>query len=199
MHGAGGRRARALLPGAARRVPGARRSRPSRGWPRAATCTRCSRRSRSSAPPSAATARPGILLTAEALLADNPTPDPRRDARMPSPATSAAARATRRSSRPSSWPRCACSAPRAPAASPGDRAMSKRFSVIGQSLPKIDAWAKVTGETQLRRRPRPAAHGLRQAPAQPARPRAHHAHRHHARAARCPASTRSSPGTTCRA
>ena len=27
--------------------------------------------------------------------------------------------------------------------------MSKRFSVIGQSLPKIDAWAKVTGETKF--------------------------------------------------
>jgi 4-hydroxybenzoyl-CoA reductase subunit alpha len=26
--------------------------------------------------------------------------------------------------------------------------MSKRFSVIGQSRPKIDAWAKVTGETK---------------------------------------------------
>ncbi len=26
--------------------------------------------------------------------------------------------------------------------------MSKRFSVVGQSLPKIDAWAKVTGETK---------------------------------------------------
>ena len=25
--------------------------------------------------------------------------------------------------------------------------MSKRFSVIGKSLPKIDAWAKVTGDT----------------------------------------------------
>ena len=26
--------------------------------------------------------------------------------------------------------------------------MSKRFSVVGQSLPKIDAWAKVAGETR---------------------------------------------------
>ena len=26
--------------------------------------------------------------------------------------------------------------------------MSKRFSVVGQSLPKIDAWAKVVGETR---------------------------------------------------
>src|SRR4029453_12926050 len=29
-----------------------------------------------------------------------------------------------------------------------DPLMSKRFSVIGQSRPKIDAWAKVTGETK---------------------------------------------------
>ena len=27
--------------------------------------------------------------------------------------------------------------------------MSKRFSIIGQSLPKIDAWAKVVGETRF--------------------------------------------------
>src|SRR5215471_20081230 len=27
--------------------------------------------------------------------------------------------------------------------------MTKRFSVVGQSLPKIDAWAKVTGETRF--------------------------------------------------
>ena len=27
--------------------------------------------------------------------------------------------------------------------------MTKRFSVIGKSLPKIDAWAKVTGDTKF--------------------------------------------------
>ena len=26
--------------------------------------------------------------------------------------------------------------------------MSKRFSVVGQPLPKIDAWSKVTGDTR---------------------------------------------------
>src|SRR5262245_42026726 len=32
---------------------------------------------------------------------------------------------------------------------PGGSDMSKRFSVVGQSLPKIDAWAKVVGETRF--------------------------------------------------
>ena len=51
---------------------------PWRAWRRAASsASRCSRRSPSWAPPSAATARPGILLTAQALLAENRSADPR--------------------------------------------------------------------------------------------------------------------------
>ena len=69
-----GRPARALLPDAARRVRGPRDHAPSRAWPRAARCTRCSRPSPSWAPRSAATARPGFLLVAEALLRENPRP-----------------------------------------------------------------------------------------------------------------------------
>ena len=57
---------------------------------------------------------PGILLTAQALLAEIPVAHPRRGAAAPSPATSAAAPATPRSSTPSSWPRSGCvGAPRA--------------------------------------------------------------------------------------
>ena len=32
---------------------------------------------------------------------------------------------------------------------PSEHERKDRFSIIGQSLPKIDAWAKVTGETQF--------------------------------------------------
>src|SRR6185369_12086621 len=84
------------------------------------------------------------------------TPSPRasRYAR-PWPATSAAAPATPRSSTPSSSPRCewACEPRRARAARRANErrrpSVSKEhFTVVGQPLPKIDAWAKVTGETR---------------------------------------------------
>ena len=56
----------------AARVRGPARSRPSRGWRAAPSCIRCRRRSPTSAPRSAATARPGILMTAKALLEREP-------------------------------------------------------------------------------------------------------------------------------
>ena len=55
------------------------------------------------------------------------------------------------------------------------------LSVVGQRLPKVDAWAKVTGRDALRRRPRAAAHGVREAPPGPAPARPHPADRHDAR------------------
>ena len=61
------------------------------------------------------------------------------------------------------------------------RMNTSKLSVIGQSLPKIDAWAKVTGETKFADDmvlPRMAHAKLLQ---KPAPPRAHQAHRHGAR------------------
>ena len=76
--------------------------------------------------------------------------------------------------------------------------MKDGFSVIGQPLPKIDAWAKVTGETRYADDlvlPRMAYGKLLRSP---------HAHARigastRSGPARCPASTRSSPATTCHA
>ena len=91
---------------------------------------------------------PGILLTAEALLADNAGAHPRRDRQALAgnlcrctgyiKIFEAVELAALRMKRPREGRR---------GGGPGDRAMSKRFSVIGQSLPKIDAWAKVAGQT----------------------------------------------------
>ena len=144
---------------------------------------------------------PGILLTAEALLGGHPRA--RRATRSGTrwPGTCAGAPATPRSSTRSSWPPCACSG-RAGAAAGGHGRSARHeqaLLVVGQSLPKIDAWAKVIGETQVRRRHGAAADGPRQAAAQPAPARAASSASTPRAPGRCPASTRSSPGTTCRA
>ena len=69
-----GRQAGALLPRTSASSARADASRRSRGWRDPAACIRCRRPSRTSAPRSAATARPGFLLTAKALLDENPKP-----------------------------------------------------------------------------------------------------------------------------
>ena len=97
---------------------------------------------------------PGILLTAEALLEDNPAPDARRDQagarRQPLPLhrlhedprggrAGRLAHATAGEVQPQA----------SRADKDGPHMKQDRFSVIGQPLPKIDAWAKVTGETKF--------------------------------------------------
>ena len=61
------------------RRAGRRRARSprSRASPGTASCTRCRRRSTSTTPCSAATARPGMIMQAIDLLGDNPDPDER--------------------------------------------------------------------------------------------------------------------------
>ena len=51
-----------------------RTSRPSRAWPTASGCIRCSRRSGTITELQCGFCTPGILLTAKALLDENPTP-----------------------------------------------------------------------------------------------------------------------------
>ena len=146
----------------------------------AATCTRCSRPSRSSARPSAATARRGSSSPPRPCWPTMPTPtrDEVRHALAGNlcrctgytKILDAVELAALRMKRPVGPAR----------RRPGDRAMSKRFSVIGQSLPKIDAWAKVVGETRFAddmMLPRMAYGKLLRSRA---RPRADQAHRHRA-------------------
>ena len=79
------------------------------------------------------------------------------------------------------------------------RTMTKNeFAVIGRPLPKVDAWAKVVGETKYADDLVPAAHGVRQAPPQRPRPRPHPVHRHQRVPALCRACSRSSRPRTCR-
>ena len=90
---------------------------------------------------------PGILLTAEALLAERAGARARRDpggpGRQPLPVHGL---------HEDPGGRGAGGAPDgrgAPARSPRRGVdVSAKFSVIGQPLPKIDAWAKVTGDTK---------------------------------------------------
>ena len=63
-----------LLPGARRRGAGRARSRPSRAWPRATSCIRCSRSSSSIAALQCGICTPGFLIAAKALLDEDPDP-----------------------------------------------------------------------------------------------------------------------------
>ncbi len=68
LHGARRRAARAVVPDARRHASRARRSRRSRGWRRAISCTRCRRPSSSTTASSAATARRGRSAPPSRLL-----------------------------------------------------------------------------------------------------------------------------------
>ena len=83
---------------------------------------------------------PGILLTAEALLEETPTPDPGRDQAGPGRQSLPLHRVHQDPRRRRA---------RRPAHQGGPDMKKDRFSIIGQSLPKIDAWAKVVGETKF--------------------------------------------------
>ena len=126
----------------AERVAGRRSSRRSRAWP----MTSGSSGPMPSAPPaprSAASARPGIVMKAEALLRQEAEPGRATRSRGPCAATSAAARATSRSSmRSSRWRQPGAAAParldrggrvgaRAPRV-PGARARARRQAVRGR-------------------------------------------------------------------
>ena len=163
LHRAGGRRAGALLPGPAGRVPGRARSLTVEGMARrAAGCTRCSRPSRSWAPPSAATARPGSCSPPRRCWTRQrrgPTRDEirARAGRQPLPLHGLHQDPRRgRAGR-----RCACSGERGGRQRPmearrerallGHRAAAAQDRRLGQG----------DGRDALRRRPGPPAHGVR--------------------------------------
>src|SRR3989454_9773383 len=156
----------------ARRALGAE-CKPSRGWPRAGSCTRCRTRSPSWARRSAATAPRRSCsppLRCCATTRDLTAGRSRRRSR----ATCAAAPATSRSTRPSNWPRLACevrrqSRHRRRSMAAGKRKATERrkngkgmqdpamvppsvlpsFRRIGKAFRKVDATAKVTGVTKF--------------------------------------------------
>src|SRR5207245_857536 len=105
-----------------------------------------------SAPRSAATARRRSCSRPRRCSPSIPAPRATRSSRR-SPATSAAARATSRSTRPWSWPRHGCGGSgRSPR---GRRCMARAkrapqdLRVVGKAHRKLDAVAKVTGETRF--------------------------------------------------
>ena len=183
----------ALLPGAAGRPARARRSPPSRAWRAggelhplqqafaelgAAQCGYCT---------------PGILLTAEALLAGTPAPtrerDPRGAGRQPLPV-----HRLHQDPRGRRAGRAAHERGRRPEAAHEGRPIHRHRPAAAEDRRLGQGHRR----DAVRRRPGAAAHGLRQAPAQPARPRAHPSPSTPRAPGRCPASTRSSPAPTCR-
>ena len=135
---------------------------------------------------------PGILLTAQALLAESPSPtrDEIREALAGN-----LCRCTGYTKILDAVELAALRIDHGRERATHDE--QDRFAVVGQPLPKIDAWAKVTGETRYADDlvlPRMAFGKLLRSPHPHARIIAH---RHRARPRRCPASTRSSPATTC--
>ena len=123
---------------------------------------------------------PGMMMTARALLDNNPDPERGRDPRGDLRASCAAAPATRTSSAPSAGPPSTPPAEgvhgmtvtEAPATSAGRQPHRVRAHAAqgGRAVP--------AGQRQLRRRHPAARHALRRDPAQPARPRAHRVDRH---------------------
>src|SRR5881628_3446137 len=163
----------------------ARRSRRSKAWRRAGASIPSSRRLPSSAPPSAATARRASFSRRRRSWPTGRAPRARRSGRR-SRATCAGAPGIRRSSTPSSWPPCGSEFhdERGPA-----RLLRGKARVHGHRAtpPEDRRLGEGDRRDQVRRRPLPPAHGIRQAPPLAARPRPRRARRHRARAgaARC--------------
>ena len=198
------RRAGAVVPGAGARVRGPR-GRDGRGAGRGrAARTRCRRPSPTSARRSAATARRASCMTAKALLDREPQSVARARSARRCRATCAAAPATCRSSRRSRPRPRGCR--RAGAERQREHRRRSHGGVIGKPRRRVDGRAKVTGQTQVRRRPAAAAHAALQAAALDRAARAHprrstssRAPRDAGRAPRCsPATTSRSPTASCR-
>ena len=119
---------------------------------------------------------PGVLMSATALLAENPQPTEEEIrygiagnlcrctgyTKMVAAITEAAAAAR----------------PRGPERHGDVMKTTRDVKGVGLSIPRADGAEKVTGKVAVRRRPQAQGHAARQAAAEPARPRPHHADRH---------------------
>ena len=149
--------------------------------PTTASCTRCSRRSSMRRPSSAATAPPGMIMTAASLTDEQQAGPAARAQGQSLPLHRLSRRSTTR-----------CTASRASRrTSPG--------SACGASLANPFSEAIVTGARALHDGLRAARDAAPQGAALAACARAHPRHRPQTRRSPCRASSRCSPGRTCRA